>query len=75
MDLMLVAARAVLLPLDALRMEPLVLRGEVIAILTLVAGENDLVSWHVLRAKREAASGKRDRGVFPLLSSHFPLPS
>jgi hypothetical protein len=33
---MLVAARAVLLPLDALRMEPLVLRGEVIAILALV---------------------------------------
>jgi hypothetical protein len=46
MDLVLVAARAVLLPLDALRMEPLVLRGEVVAILTLVARENDLVSWH-----------------------------
>jgi hypothetical protein len=46
MNLMLVAARAVLLPLDALRMEPLVLRGEVVPILTLAAGENDLVSWH-----------------------------
>src|SRR5215208_4389448 len=45
-QLMLVAARAVLLPLDALRMEPLVLRGEVIPILTLAAGEDDLISWH-----------------------------
>jgi hypothetical protein len=48
MHLMLVATRAVLLPLRTLRMEPLVLRGEVVAILTLVAGENDLFSWHIL---------------------------
>jgi hypothetical protein len=43
---MLVAPWAILLPLDALRMEALVLRGEVVPILTLAAGENDLVSWH-----------------------------
>jgi hypothetical protein len=42
----LVATRAVLLPLDALRMQALVLRGEVVAVLTVVASENDLVSWH-----------------------------
>jgi hypothetical protein len=42
-----VASRAVLLPLDALRMEALVLRGEVVAILALAAGENDLVAGHV----------------------------
>ena len=45
-SLMLVAARAVLLPLDALGVQALVLRGEVVAILTLAAGENDLVAWH-----------------------------
>jgi hypothetical protein len=46
MELMLVAAGAILLPLDALRMEPLVLHGEVVAILTLATGENDLFSGH-----------------------------
>jgi hypothetical protein len=46
MELMLVAARAVLLPLDALRMEPLVLHGEVVAILTLAAREDDLFPRH-----------------------------
>jgi hypothetical protein len=46
MDLMLVAARTVLLPLHTLRMEPLVLRREVVPILTLAARENDLVSRH-----------------------------
>jgi hypothetical protein len=46
MQLVSVAARAVLLPLDALRMEALVLRGEVVAILTVAARENDLVPWH-----------------------------
>jgi hypothetical protein len=76
MDLVLVAARAVFLPLDAFGMEPLVLRGEVVAVLTLVARENDLVPWHVLREKREAASRKRGTaGWFPLPSSSFPLPS
>jgi hypothetical protein len=46
MQLMLVAAGAVLLPLDALRMEPLVLHGEVVAILTLAAREDDLFPSH-----------------------------
>jgi hypothetical protein len=47
MELMLVAAGAVLLPLDALRVEPLVLHGEVVAILALAAGEDDLFAWHL----------------------------
>jgi hypothetical protein len=46
MELVLVATRAVLLPLHALRMETLVLRGEVVAILTLAAGEDDIFSCH-----------------------------
>jgi len=46
MELMLVAARAILLPLDALRMETLVLHGEVVAILTLAAGEDDFFARH-----------------------------
>jgi hypothetical protein len=46
MELMLVAAGAILLPLDALRMEALVLHGEVVAILTLAAGEDDLFARH-----------------------------
>jgi hypothetical protein len=46
MELMLVAAGAILLPLDALRVEPLVLHGEVVAILTLAAGEDDLFARH-----------------------------
>jgi hypothetical protein len=46
MELMLVAAGAVLLPLDALRMETLVLHGEVVAILALAAGEDDLFARH-----------------------------
>jgi hypothetical protein len=46
MELMLVAAGAILLPLDALRMEALVLGGEVVAVLTVAARENDFVSWH-----------------------------
>jgi len=43
---MLVATGAVLLPLDALGMQALVLRSEVIPILTVAAGEDDLVSRH-----------------------------
>jgi hypothetical protein len=46
MELMLVATRAILLPLDALRMEPLVLHGEVVAILALATGEDDFLSRH-----------------------------
>jgi hypothetical protein len=45
-ELMLVATGAILLPLDALRMETLVLHGEVVAILALAAGEDDFLSRH-----------------------------
>jgi hypothetical protein len=47
MELMAIAARAILLPLDALRMEALVLVGEVIAILAVAAGKNDFFARHV----------------------------
>jgi hypothetical protein len=46
MELMLVAAGAVLLPLDALWMQALVLHGEVVAILTLAAREDDFIPSH-----------------------------
>jgi hypothetical protein len=46
MELMLVAAGAVLLPLDALGVQALVLHGEVVAILALATGENDLFASH-----------------------------
>src|SRR3954447_12831837 len=55
-----VAARAILLPLDALRVEPLVLRGEVVAVLAVAAGEDDLVAWH--DETRDWELGTRDRG-------------
>jgi hypothetical protein len=46
MKLVSVAARAVLLPLDALRMEALVLGGEVIPVFTIAAREDDFISRH-----------------------------
>jgi hypothetical protein len=46
MEAMHVASRAVLLPLDALRVQALVLVGEVIAIFANLAGEDDLFTWH-----------------------------
>jgi hypothetical protein len=46
-ELVAVAARAILLPLDALRMEALVLVGEVIAILAVAAGKNNFFARHV----------------------------
>jgi hypothetical protein len=47
MELMTVAARAILLPFHALRVEALVLVGEVIAILAVAAGKNDFFARHV----------------------------
>jgi hypothetical protein len=47
MELVTIAARAILLPLDALRVEALVLVGEVIAILAVAAGKNDFFARHV----------------------------
>jgi hypothetical protein len=46
MKLVRVAAGAILLPLDALRVQALVLHGEVVAILTIAAGENDFFAGH-----------------------------
>jgi hypothetical protein len=43
---MLVAPRTILLPLHALRMQALVLRGEIVPVFALAARENDLVSRH-----------------------------
>jgi hypothetical protein len=43
-----VAARAILLPLDALGVQALVLVGEVVAILTGFASEDDFFSRHLL---------------------------
>jgi hypothetical protein len=42
----LVAPRTILLPLDALGVQALVLVGEIVAVLTVVAGENDFLSRH-----------------------------
>jgi len=59
MDLMLVAARAVFLPLHALGMEAFVLRREVVPILTLATRENDLVSGHFNYGLRVPGLGLR----------------
>src|SRR5688572_13270792 len=55
-DDVLVAPRAELLPLDALRMRALVLRGEVIAILAVAAREDDFVAGH--GSKKQMADGR-----------------
>jgi hypothetical protein len=47
MQLVTIAPRAILLPLDALRVQALVLVGEVIAILAVAAGKNDFFARHV----------------------------
>jgi hypothetical protein len=52
MRLVLVAPWAVLLPLDALGMQALVLRGEVVAILALATGEDDFVARHDFVSKK-----------------------
>jgi hypothetical protein len=46
MELMRVAARAVLLPLDALGMQALVLVGEVVPVFAGLASENDFFAGH-----------------------------
>jgi hypothetical protein len=48
MQLVAVAAGAILLPLDALGVQALVLRGEVVAVLAVAASQNDFVAWHVV---------------------------
>jgi hypothetical protein len=56
MELMLVATGAILLPLDALGMQALVLHGEVVAVLTLAASENDLFARHLFNSLLEVLS-------------------
>jgi hypothetical protein len=48
MQRVLVAARTILLPLHALRVQSLVLVREVVAVFALVAREDDLLSGHFL---------------------------
>jgi hypothetical protein len=68
----LVAPRAVLLPLDALGMQALVLRGEVVAILALATGEDDLVARHILVSiKTDLLTAELTTGIEPVTS---PLP-
>jgi hypothetical protein len=45
----LVAARTILLPFNALRMETFVLHGEVVPIFAIVAGQNDFFARHCIR--------------------------
>src|SRR5690348_11133834 len=78
-QLMLVATGAVLLPLDALWVQALVLHGEVIAILALAAGEDDLLAGHlglslgvVSPRPGTALSGSRQPGL-PCPASRRPL--
>jgi hypothetical protein len=68
---MRVAARTILLPLHPLRVQALVLRGEVVSILTLAARENDFVSRHFncrvegtgLRAEGRCAALRAAKGL------------
>jgi hypothetical protein len=46
MQLVAVAAWAILLPLDALGVQALVLGGEVVAVLAVAASQNDFVAGH-----------------------------
>jgi hypothetical protein len=47
-DDVLVATRAVFLPFDALRVQALVLHGEIIPVLAITAGHNDFFARHLL---------------------------
>ena len=70
---MLVAAGAVLLPLDALGVQALVLRGEVVAVLTVVASENDFVSWDVKSRVSGIVYRESESVSFP--DPRLPIPS
>jgi hypothetical protein len=65
MKLVRVATRAVFLPLDALRVQALVLVGEVIAILADLASENDFFAGHTfyLRLQDFVDCGLRTNGI------------
>src|SRR5437762_8319170 len=74
MHLVLVATRAVLLPLDALGMRPLILRGEVIPVLTLVARQNDFFSRHLSILNRWSVVGFSVVGHHPPpITNHPPF--
>src|SRR4030095_10965880 len=69
---MLVAARAVLLPLDALRVHATILRGEVVAVFAVVAGENDFVSAHLRFRFSKSLRPGWTRGPLPYQGSALP---
>jgi len=54
MELMLVTARAILLPLHPFRVQALVLHREVVPIFALAAGEDDLFAWHSMFLRKTA---------------------
>jgi hypothetical protein len=70
MNDMLVATRAILFPLDALRVQAAVLRGEVVPVFAVVAGENDFVSRHVLDSDGRWRMAEGGYGQF-VISIHF----
>jgi hypothetical protein len=66
MRAVLVAPRAILLPFDPLRVLPAVLVGEVVAVPTLSAFENDLFAWHVVLSYHLTAIGQLRHPGLPL---------
>src|SRR6185312_1896726 len=77
--LVLVAAWAVLLPLDALGVQALVLGGEVVAVLTLAAREDDFISGHGTsavagRVKREMRARRCASSTLPAICIPVVLP-
>jgi hypothetical protein len=70
MQLVAVAAWAILLPLHPLWVKALVLRREVIAILTIAASQNDFVAGHIKplspKAKRQVPKAAVAFGAWPL---------
>jgi hypothetical protein len=65
-----------LLPLHPLGVQSLVLVREIVAILTLAAGEDDFVSGHCwyCSKERETGNGKRETSWKPGNGSRFPVP-
>jgi hypothetical protein len=59
MQLVTVAPRAILLPLDALGVQALVLVGEVIAIFADFASENDFFAGHFCSLRLTVTPGSR----------------
>jgi len=72
MQLVAVAAWAILLPLHPLGVKALVLRREVVAILTIAASENDFVAGHLETSVLKAKS-HRPKAVLLLAFGFWPL--